>query len=67
MQQFQTQTIGKTKETKTTKEAKAKTIKTIKKTKTTKTTTNFQTHVHFGRHGSESCCVVVLFGLLDGF
>ena len=65
MQKFENiKTIGKTKETKETKEVKAKTIKTIGKTKTNKKT-NFQTHVHFGRHGSDS--FFLFFGFLDGF
>ena len=30
-------------------------------------TKNFQTHVHFGRHGSESFVFFVFFGFPDGF
>ena len=68
MQKFENmKTNGKTKETKTTKEVKANTIKTIEKTNKYKTKKNFQTHVHFGRHGSDNYVVFAFVGFLYGF
>ena len=63
-------TIGKTKETKTTKEVKAKTIKNHRENQKHQKQQNFQTHVHFGRHGSESfvCLFVLVFPMVvDSF
>ena len=58
-------TIGKTKETTTTKEVKTTTIKHHRENQTQQQQQkqHFQTHVHFGRHGSDSfvvvwCCLV---------
>ena len=56
MQKFQNiKTIGKTKEPKQPKRSRQKLSTTHRENQTHKQSHNFQTHVHFGRHGSFFC------------